>query len=53
MKHMPALLKAGNQTTECTRELQEQIRRRAHDLYAECGRHDGHELDDCCKLSRR
>jgi len=46
MKHMPALLKAANQTSESTRELQEQIRRRAHELYEERGRHDGHELDD-------
>ena len=46
MKHMPALLKAGNQTTECTRELQEQIRRRAHELYEERGRGDGRDLED-------
>ena len=46
MKHMPVLLKAANQTTESTRELQEQIRRRAHELYEQRGRQDGHELDD-------
>jgi hypothetical protein len=32
-----------NETTEQT---QEQIRRRAYELYQERGREDGHELDD-------
>jgi hypothetical protein len=27
-------------------EVQEQIRRRAHELYEQRGRDDGHELDD-------
>ena len=27
-------------------DLHEQIRRRAHDLYEQRGREDGHELDD-------
>ena len=46
MKRMPALLRAVNQTTESTRELQEKIRCRAYELYEERGRHDGHGLDD-------
>jgi Protein of unknown function (DUF2934) len=29
-----------------TTDLQEQIRRRAHELYEQRGRDDGHELDD-------
>jgi Protein of unknown function (DUF2934) len=27
-------------------ELEPQIRQRAYELYQECGREDGHELDD-------
>jgi hypothetical protein len=27
-------------------ELEHQIRQRAYELYQECGREDGHELDD-------
>ena len=27
-------------------ELEHQIRQRAYELYEECGREDGHELDD-------
>ncbi len=34
------------QTTESTSDIQEQIRRRAHELYEQRGREDGHELDD-------
>jgi Protein of unknown function (DUF2934) len=41
-----------------TSELQEQIRRRAYELYEQSGRNDGHELDDWLQaesegLSRR
>jgi len=43
---MPPLLRTINQTTESTSDLQEQIRRRAHELYEQRGRDDGHELDD-------
>jgi hypothetical protein len=35
-----------HQITKSTRELQEQIRRRAYELYEQRGRDDGHELDD-------
>jgi DUF2934 family protein len=35
-----------NQITHSTSELQEQIRRRAYELYEQRGRDDGHELDD-------
>ena len=35
-----------NQITQSTSELQEQIRRRAYELYDQRGRDDGHELDD-------
>jgi DUF2934 family protein len=49
MKHTsPAAI--PNQTptkvTKSTPDIQEQIRRRAHELYEQRGRHDGHELDD-------
>jgi hypothetical protein len=43
---MPTSRSTTNQTTESTSELQEQIRRRAHELYEQRGRNDGHELDD-------
>jgi hypothetical protein len=43
---MPPLLRTINQTTESTSDLQEQIRRRAHELYEQRGRDDGHEIDD-------
>ena len=49
MKHtstMPSLLKAPNPTTESTSDLQEQIRRRAYQLYEQRGRNDGHDLND-------
>jgi hypothetical protein len=42
----PTPLRTSNQTTKSTSELQEQIRRRAHELYEQRGRDDGHELDD-------
>jgi hypothetical protein len=32
--------------TKSTPELQEQIRRRAHELYEQRGRDEGHEVDD-------
>ncbi len=43
---MPTPLRTTNQTTESTSELQEQIRRRAYELYEQRGRDEGHELDD-------
>jgi hypothetical protein len=43
---MPTPLRTINQTTESTSELQEQIRRRAYELYEQRGRDDGHEIDD-------
>jgi DUF2934 family protein len=43
---MPALIRTTNQTTESASELQEQVRRRAYELYEQRGRNDGHELDD-------
>jgi hypothetical protein len=43
---MPSLLRAPNQTTESTSKLQEQIRRRAYELYEQRGRNDGYELSD-------
>ena len=49
MKHtptIPSLLKTTNQTTGSTSDLQEQIRRRAYELYEQRGRNDGHELND-------
>ena len=42
----PTPLRTSNQTTKSTSELQEQIRRRAHELYEQRGGDDGHELDD-------
>jgi hypothetical protein len=48
MKPTPTMpLRHGiHQTTESTSEIQEQIRRRAYELYEQRGRDDGHELDD-------
>jgi hypothetical protein len=43
---IPTPLRTINQTTESTSLLQEQIRRRAYELYEQRGRDDGHELDD-------
>jgi hypothetical protein len=34
------------QVTKSTPDLQEQIRRRAYELYQQRGRDEGHELDD-------
>ena len=42
----PTPLRTINQPTESTSDLQEQIRRRAHELYEQRGRDDRHELDD-------
>lgn len=39
-------LRAGNQTTESTSELQEPIHRRAHERYEQRGRDGRHEPDD-------
>lgn len=39
-------LKPTNRTGESSSELQEEIRRRAYDLYEQRGRVDGHEWDD-------
>jgi hypothetical protein len=46
MPTMPSLLRATNQTTDSTSELQEQIRRRAYELYEQRGRNDGYDLSD-------
>ncbi len=43
---MPTSLRRIYQETESTIELQEQIRRRAYELYEQRGRNDGHELED-------
>ncbi len=43
---MPTLLRTTHQRTKSTGELQEQIRRRAYELYEQRGRDDGHETDD-------
>jgi hypothetical protein len=42
----PTRLMTTNQTTGSTSDLQEQIRRRAFELYEERGRADGHDLAD-------
>ncbi len=41
----PTLVKAENQT-EPTPEMLEQIRARAHELFEQRGREQGHDLDD-------
>jgi hypothetical protein len=49
MKHRhttPTPIRTISQTTESTSELQEQVRRRAYELYEQRGRDDGHELED-------
>jgi len=49
MKTMPITptpLTTTQQTTESTSERQEQIRRRAYELFEQRGRENGHELDD-------
>jgi hypothetical protein len=45
-KAMPPPLRTTQRTTQATSELQEQIRRRANELYEQRGKDDGHELDD-------
>ena len=42
----PARLMTASQTTGSIPDLQEQIRRRAYELYEERGKDDGHELAD-------
>jgi DUF2934 family protein len=42
----PNPLRTTNQTTESSSEIQEQIRLRAHELFEQRGRNDGHELGD-------
>lgn len=42
--HTP--LEATNQTGESSSELQEEIRRRAYELYEQRGRADGYDFDD-------
>jgi hypothetical protein len=42
----PTRLMTTNQTTGSTSDLQEQIRRRAFELYEERGRDDGHDVAD-------
>jgi len=49
MKHtptMPSRLRETNPTTVSTSDHQEQIRRRAYELYEQRGRNDGYELND-------
>ena len=46
MKPTPTPLTTTQPTIESTRDLQEQIHRRAYELYEQRGRDDGHELDD-------
>ena len=41
----PSLVKAENQT-EPTPEMLEQIRARAHELYEQRGREEGHDVED-------
>jgi hypothetical protein len=45
-RNTPTPLRTTNQTTESSSELQEQIRLRAHELFEQRGRNDGHELGD-------
>ncbi len=43
---LAAAIRTSKRTAESIRELQEQIRRRAYELYEQRGKEDGHELDD-------
>ena len=43
----PISLRTPQETAEARAELEEQIRRRAYELYEQCGRVDGYALDDC------
>jgi hypothetical protein len=45
MKPTPTPLMTTQPATESTSDLQEQIHRRAYELYEQRGRNDGHELD--------
>jgi len=45
-RKIPAALPTAPPATESTGEIQEQIRRRAYELYEERGRGDGHDLED-------
>jgi len=42
----PNLLNTTKQTTGSTSDLQEEIRRRAYELYEQRGKDDGHDLED-------
>ena len=42
----PTRLMTTKQTTGSTSDLQDQIRRRAYELYEERGKEDGNDLDD-------
>ena len=46
MANTSAIPTSKTQTTMSTVDLQEQVRRRAFELYELRGREDGHELDD-------
>ena len=39
-------LSTGTRATESPVDIQEQVRRRAFELYEQRGREDGHDLDD-------
>lgn len=43
---MPALLRTAKPSTASSTDRQEQIRRRAYELYEQRGRVDGFDLDD-------
>lgn len=52
MKRTPTTIPpttTANRTTECSAELNEQIRCRAYELYEQRGREDGHDLEDWLK----
>ena len=42
----PTMAKAENQTEPTTPEILEQIRARAHELFEQRGREEGHDMDD-------
>ena len=46
MKASTTPLKETNRTGESSSELQEEIRRRAYELYERRGQGDGHDLED-------
>ncbi len=45
-RRSPALIATATRTPEWMPELEQQIRRRAYELYEQRGKEDGHELDD-------